>query len=336
MSHTIAGTAGDFNPAIATSITVPSDGDALNVASVESDGTAPKTGFQYLINAIELFRQYAARINNANTFTAAQTFNGVNGDGNPALQFTGAVTTRKLWGYLTPNGVTAASALFIRSDSGFEIVTNAGWDGSTWACLDTTKDAGIFRCTVGGALLHSFQFQRHTATAQTWGDTVAGGTSITTWTSLLLLPGTGGLLGLDDGSITISASAITRYLGELTQGVGVAFIPKAAKDVASGGAATQLLSYTVLTSGVYRVSAVVSAHTNDDTVIVNCTYTDAPMATNVTEIIIPSAALTHDSSNGTVSGSLIVRASTATALVINLSTTSQTTTRASAIVERLY
>ncbi len=57
MSNTITGTAANFDPTVAFTLTGPADGDALNAASVEDNGTVPKTGFQPLANATEYFRE---------------------------------------------------------------------------------------------------------------------------------------------------------------------------------------------------------------------------------------------------------------------------------------
>ena len=111
-------------------------------------------------------------------------------------------------------------------------------------------------------------------------------------------------------------------------------VAASATDVASTGAATQLLSYPPV-GGVYRVSIVVSAHTNTDTVTATVAFTDAVMAFATTLTPIAAAVLVHDSNTGTTSAQVVIRASNATNIVVTLSVTAQVTTKASVSIERL-
>lgn len=147
-----------------------------------------------------------------------------------------------------------------------------------------------------------------------------GASSTPTWTKIMTLS---------------SAGTHSFYNGETTAGVGHAYIEAVAQDVVSGGSSTNIVTYSSPVSGLYRVTIVVSAHTNNDTVAATCTYTDAVESFATTLSVIPSTALTHDSNTGTISGSVLIRASAATNIVAILSTTSQTTTKASAIIERV-
>lgn len=106
-------------------------------------------------------------------------------------------------------------------------------------------------------------------------------------------------------------------------------------DVASLGASTTLLTLASPPSGLYRVTIVISAHTNSDTVTATVTYTDADEAFATTLTPISAVALTHDANAGTTSAQVIIRASSATSIVATMTVSGQTTTKASAMIERL-
>jgi len=69
MPSTYNGVASNINPATAVSVTIPSDGDAANVASVNSPGP-----FDFTADYLEWVRTNAARLGSANAFTALNTF----------------------------------------------------------------------------------------------------------------------------------------------------------------------------------------------------------------------------------------------------------------------
>lgn len=69
MSSTYNGNAGGFNPATGASVTIPSDGDAANAASVNNPGP-----FEHLTDAIEWFRQNTPLVSAAHTWALIQTF----------------------------------------------------------------------------------------------------------------------------------------------------------------------------------------------------------------------------------------------------------------------
>lgn len=110
---------------------------------------------------------------------------------------------------------------------------------------------------------------------------------------------------------------------------------KISQDVVSLGASTVLATLVAPQSGLYRVSIVISAHTNSDTVTATVTFTDAVEAFATTLTPISAVVLTHDSNTGTTSASVIVRASAATNIVATMTVSGQTTTKASAVIERL-
>lgn len=110
---------------------------------------------------------------------------------------------------------------------------------------------------------------------------------------------------------------------------------KVAQDVASLAGATTIATFTPTVSGLYRVSIVVSAHTNNDTVTCQITYTDAVESFATTLTPISAVALVHDANTGTTSSSTLIRASTGSNIVAKISTSAQTTTKASATIERL-
>jgi hypothetical protein len=132
-----------------------------------------------------------------------------------------------------------------------------------------------------------------------------------------------------------SAGTVSKYNNESTAGIGQSYIEQVAQDVVSGGSSTTIATYASPATGLYRVTIVASAHTNSDTVAATCTFTDAVEGFATTLAVIPSTSLTHDSNTGTISGSVLIRASGASSIVALLSTTSQTTTKASAVIERL-
>jgi hypothetical protein len=110
---------------------------------------------------------------------------------------------------------------------------------------------------------------------------------------------------------------------------------KISMDIASTGASTPIATLVAPQSGLYRVTIVVSAHTNNDTVTATVAFTDAVEGFATTLTPISAVLLTHDSNTGTTSASVVIRASSATNIVATLSVTTQTTTKASAIIERL-
>lgn len=151
---------------------------------------------------------------------------------------------------------------------------------------------------------------------------------------------TGNILDLANSSNTTltawgAGGLLSKYNSQSTAGTGQAVILAAAQDVASLGGATTIVTASSPTSGLYRVSIAISAHTNTDTVSAQITYTDAVESFATTLTPISSVALTHDSNTGTTSSTTIIRASAATSIVASLSASTQTTTKASAIVERL-
>lgn len=147
-------------------------------------------------------------------------------------------------------------------------------------------------------------------------------------------PFAGRLRGLDTSSIGGNVIVeVSKVIGATLMGSHQQIA--SALDVASLGASTTLLTQTTPVSGLYRVTIIVSAHTNSDTVTATVTYTDADEAFATTLTPISAVVLTHDSNTGTTSASVVVRASAATSLVATLSVTGQTTTKASAIFERL-
>jgi hypothetical protein len=108
-----------------------------------------------------------------------------------------------------------------------------------------------------------------------------------------------------------------------------------AQDIVSLGASTLLAQLTPPASGLYRVTIVISAHTNSDTVTATVGFTDAVEGFASTLTPISAVVLTHDSNTGTTSASVTIRASAAAAIKATMTVSGQTTTKASAIIERL-
>lgn len=149
------------------------------------------------------------------------------------------------------------------------------------------------------------------------------------------LPGDGDLGGILTGFDAMTGNPIV--LIDPYEAAQATFTPdvKAAVDVVSLAASTVLATLIAPQSGVYRVSIVVSAHTNSDTVSATVTCTDAVEGFATTLTPISAVVLTHDSNTGTTSASVVIRASAATNIVATLSVSGQTTTKASAVIERL-
>lgn len=149
-----------------------------------------------------------------------------------------------------------------------------------------------------------------------------------------LRPFAGRLRGLDTTSIGGSVIVeVSKVIGATLTGTDQAVA--SALDVVSLGASTTLLTMASPPSGLYRVTIVISAHTNSDTVTATVTFTDAIEAFATTLTPISAVVLTHDSNTGTTSASVIIRANSASSIVATMTVSGQTTTKASAFIERL-
>lgn len=112
-----------------TKVTLPSDGDALNAASVEQP-------FKLLGDLGDVVADLIGWLASANTWTEEQVFNGATGDAEPAIRMTDAPTNFKLWAELN----TGATALirFYAAATTLVITWNAVWDSGT---TDWVRDA---------------------------------------------------------------------------------------------------------------------------------------------------------------------------------------------------
>ncbi len=220
-----------------------------------------------------------------------------------------SVTTGSSFPLLAPDGTTSAPSYSFASDTKSGLLNAAGamcWQAANGA--GGNADVAISRRSAGAWNI-----------GQSCGDTTGAIVLGTVYYNDMEL------LGASAGTITGVWSSPRYAVGQ---------------DVASSGAGAQ--STTIATvaspaSGLYRVCIVMSAHTNSDTVSAQVTYTDAIDNTATTLTPISSIALTHDSATlGTTSGcTQLIRASAATAIVAKISTSSQSTTKASASIERL-
>lgn len=125
-----------------------------------------------------------------------------------------------------------------------------------------------------------------------------------------------------DGSHTSTAtkSQVTVALGQ---------------DVASSGAGAQntnVYSFTPEVGGLYIVQAVASVTTADNPVTVTATYTDAVNSTAQTNSLLNAVSI---AGNGTASGSALIRVKSATAVSVQITASSQATTKASASLLRV-
>jgi len=132
-------------------------------------------------------------------------------------------------------------------------------------------------------------------------------------------------------SYLVMSGTIAKYNNENTASVGIAYIDGYGQDVAWSGSATTIASFTPAISGLYRISIVVST-TTGDTVTVQITYTDAVNNTAQTLSPISAAVL---GANSTTSSSTLIRANTINTIVVKISSATQTSTKASAIIERM-
>ena len=228
--------------------------------------------------------------------------------------------------------LSAAGAASITSSAGALTLTAAAsstWSTSAGALTITSAAAATWRTAAGALTVDAaagLQLGTSTATSVSIG---ASGISTTV---------NGNLLVAAKFTVAVSTGTLSKYNNESTAGVGASYIVAYGQDVASSGAGAQnttLATFTPTTSGLYRVTIVLSAHTNADTVTAKVTYTDSVMSFATTLTPISAVALTQDSNTGTTTASVLIRASTATAIVAKITTSAQTTTLGSAIIERI-
>lgn len=138
----------------------------------------------------------------ANTFTQKQTLNGVAGDTNAAMAFTGAISNRKLlWEISAGSG--RKIRFYANSSNVLEITWNAAWDGSSQWAYDINMGACLFSIDYYNKLC----FRMRTAGTGTWGD------GAWTSTNYLALP--------NQDAYTWVASQIFSVLATFNAGVNV-------------------------------------------------------------------------------------------------------------------
>ena len=110
---------------------LPVDGETLNVASVYQP-------FKMLTDGLDTFFDRGAWIDAANTWTALQSF-ARTGDVNPNIDFTAAITTRKLELSFPVGSYT--TRVYRNASGWIEIVTNASWYDSGAGVFKWQRDA---------------------------------------------------------------------------------------------------------------------------------------------------------------------------------------------------
>jgi hypothetical protein len=127
---------------------------------------------------------------------------------------------------------------------------------------------------------------------------------------------------------------ITAYSAAAAAGHGVGAIVASGQDVAStgGGAQTTVISsFTPAASGLYEVTGTISC-TTGDTVTVTVTWTDAVNTTAQTRTVLAAVAV---GANGSAEFEATCRANTATNPSVQITVSSQASTKGSAIWRRL-
>lgn len=122
---------------------------------------------------------------------------------------------------------------------------------------------------------------------------------------------------------------------EATASIGLPYILATGQDVASSGAGAQnttIATFTIAATGLYEVVGAISG-TTADTVSVVTTYVDAVTTTTQTKTLVADVAL---GLNGTASFYWCgrVKGPPASTLLVKITNSSQTTTKASAVLRR--
>ncbi len=257
---------------------------------------------------------------------------GTNADTGAALLTTYSPTHRKLWAAMQ---IDSRVALYARiyydyDDSAFEIVINAAWNGTQWV-----PDHGASPST---RLMLTYSSPFFVLSSNTGGVSFndASWSTLTSISSLGAVSALGGFIVPSKFGLT-NNGVVNEYNGEgTTDGVGVPYIPRAAVAVAWGGASTPIVDYAPISLGLYRVTVVISAHTNNDTVTATVVYKDAVDAVTTTITLINGVTLTHDDATaGTVQATAVIHAATGHDIVLSMTVAGQVTTKASGAVERL-
>jgi hypothetical protein len=129
------------------------------------------------------------------------------------------------------------------------------------------------------------------------------------------------------------AGQVTAYAGVAAAAHGLPVLLAAGYEVASSGAgaqSTNIVSFTVATTGLYRVF-VQGSTTTVDTITAVVIWTDSVNVTTQTKTVIAAVPLT----NGAADGFAYVNAVTLDPIIARITISSQATSKFSATIERL-
>ncbi len=171
MAFDLPGDATEFDPTVAYEMKAPSNGDALNVESVEDDATTPRTGFQSAADGIEFFRQ----VFNGSLTVVKALFDGTGNATPPTWNGTAPlVGTSDNAGGANPytafgaRDTTAGAAqwrIYRGAAGNTWLVRNAYWDAAAtlWKADDAATDSGAILMTNG--LQHVYVYYKALGTA---------------------------------------------------------------------------------------------------------------------------------------------------------------------------
>lgn len=197
-TYNYVGVAANFDTANPFSIDEPASGDPRSSASVREP-------LEPLADATQNYREFGARINAENIFSALQTFNGASGDTNFALATSAAPSGLKgLWSILNLGSLVTN----VYSGSfGLMITINATYDGVTGFTRQTnTVPAYFFEFNKSNGL----KVYYYDATASASWDVSALSTVATIkWDTVAPLISTSGKIKTTAGDIEATAGSIS-------------------------------------------------------------------------------------------------------------------------------
>jgi hypothetical protein len=252
MSTTITGVAADFDRGTTFTTTTAAAGEPRNIADII-------TPAQALADAVEDYREFGAKTDAENNFTADQEFSG-------KVLRTVAANANWQWMDWYNDGDTtllkSEAALYRGADGSICLAINALWDANTsqWGQQDNTKVSVATITSLAGRLTYFAPSGLH---ATPWADFGVGGSQ---WVRGEWLDNTGSLV-LANGLI-VAATGINVQAGNILAGAGSV---TAAGDPTSGNG---------IVTGVHFASTAAAApgHTSDAT---NCTVTVDTTSTDV-------------------------------------------------------
>lgn len=102
-----------------------------------------------------------------------------------------------------------------------------------------------------------------------------------------------------------------------------------------GGDTNILITIPSPKTGIYRVSALITAHTNNDSPSIDVFFTDEYTGVAMDLTIVNGNLTADDQFGASLSGSLLIYASSVAPIIVKYTLSTQTTTRAYAFIERL-